>query len=235
MECMGELYKPDHMRDKRYPKDYEKEFLEEIAATTTTVHGVTIPVNIKIEADQKVIDYGSMLEILQKASRYVIRDCPCRSTFMNNCDAPIDVCIHLDDYGDKSVEAKEYNARYVSYEDALDSVKRAQEAGLVLMAYTKKDDSYPKAICGCCACCCGYFSGMLRFGLPFPFHLVTSDRIASYSDEECSACGTCVDRCNFDAREVVDGKLLYHSERCYGCGICTTTCPTKSIKMILRN
>jgi len=231
---MEKPYKPEHMLGKRYPNDFTKEFLEEYATTTSTVHAVSIPVNIEIEADQKILDYESMEKILQKASTYVLRDCPCR-TAMGNCDSPKDVCIHLDDYGDKTIKAAEYNARYVSYEEALDSVKRAQKAGLVHMAYTKKDDPYPKAICGCCSCCCGNLSGILRFGVELPFPLVTSDKVAVYNAEDCIECGVCVDRCHFDAWEMIDGKPVYHPDRCYGCSNCTTTCPTRAIHMTDRN
>ena len=231
---MEKPFKPDHLQGRRYPNDFEKEMLEGLAKSTSTVHGVSIPVNIEIEADQKIIDFESMEKILQKASTYVLRDCPCRTT-MGNCDAPLDVCIHLDDYGDKTVEEGSYNARYVSYEEALDSVKRAQKAGLVHMAYTKKDDPYPKAICGCCSCCCGNFAGILRFGIDFPFPLVTSEKIADYDVDVCNGCGVCVDRCHFDAWEIVNGSIVFHPERCYGCSNCTTTCPTQAIKMIDRN
>ena len=231
---MEDSYKVDHMQGKRYPKEFTKEILEEYAARTSTVHGISIPVNIEIKADQKVIDFSSMENILKKASTYVLRDCPCR-TQIGNCDTPKDVCIHLDDYGDKTIKAGQHNAKYVTYEEALDSVTRAQEAGLVHMAYTKKDDSYPKAICGCCSCCCGNFAGILRFGIEFPFLLVTSDKIAEYSASDCIGCGVCVDRCHFEAWEMVDGKIVYDADRCYGCSNCTTTCPSLAIKMIERN
>ena len=133
------------------------------------------------------------------------------------------------------MEKPEYNARYVSYDEALDSVKRAQEAGLVHMAYTKKDDSFPKAICGCCSCCCAIFASVLRFGVQLPFPLVTSDKIAEYHADDCIGCGVCVERCHFDAWELKGGKPVYYAERCYGCSNCTTTCPTQAITMIDRH
>jgi len=228
---MEKPYKADHMHGKRHPKDYTKEFLEDLASTTNTTHGIAIPVNVEIKANQKIIDYESMESILQQASKYVLQDCECR-TALNNCQSPNDVCIALDDYADKRIEIGECNARYASYEEALDSVRRANQAGLVHMAYTFNGASYPKSICGCCECCCAYLGGVLRFGVTFP--IVSSDKIASYNADVCINCGVCADRCNFGARERGEGKIVYHSDRCFGCSICTTTCPSQATHMIER-
>ena len=229
---MEESYKPDHMLDKRYPNDYTKEILEDFAKTTNTTHGVTIPVNIEVKAEQKIIDYNSMEQILKKASKYALQDCECRLG-LENCDNPNDVCIALDDYADKRIEIGKYNARMVTYEEALDAVKRAHDAGLVHMAYSREEDDFPKGICGCCTCCCAYLGGVVRFGVSLP--IVTSDKVAAYDSELCGGCGVCVDRCQFDAREFVDGKLVFHVDRCFGCSNCTSTCSNQANTMIPRN
>ncbi|UCH56804.1 MAG: hypothetical protein JSV18_05495 [Candidatus Bathyarchaeota archaeon] len=49
---MKESFKADHMLGKRYPNDFTKEFLEDYASTTNTTHGVAIPVNVEIKANQ---------------------------------------------------------------------------------------------------------------------------------------------------------------------------------------
>jgi translation initiation factor RLI1 len=66
-------------------------------------------------------------------------------------------------------------------------------------------EEYSESICGCCTCCCVYLGGVLRFGVSLP--IVTSDKISDFDSTLCNGCGVCVDRCQFDAREIVDGKL----------------------------
>lgn len=231
---MKRKYPSDHLEGRLYPNDWTLEDVEGYASTTKTRHITTIPVNLEIQADQKILDYSSIEEILRKANKYAIVDCVCR-TIRQNCDAPKDVCLVLDEDADRLVEAGERNPKYVSYDEALDAVKRAQEAGLVHMAFTQEDKPYPTSICGCCTCCCGMLAAALRFKVAVPFSLVTSDKIAAYNADQCISCGVCIDRCHFDAIEMVDNRIIYDAERCFGCGNCTTTCPTQAITMINRN
>ncbi len=43
--------------------------------------------------------------------------------------------------------------------------------------------------------------------------------------EKCTGCGTCVDFCNEDALEVINGVIVLNDERCIRCGACVHTCP----------
>jgi ferredoxin len=52
--------------------------------------------------------------------------------------------------------------------------------------------------------------------------------------EECIHCGKCEERCYFDSRIMVHGKLHSLPENCYGCGLCVSTCPKQNIELIKR-
>ena len=226
-------YKSNHLEGKRYPNDWTQEDMEGYASTTKTRHVTTVPVNVEIEANQKIIDFSTMEQILKKASKYAVVDCVCR-TSLENCDAPKDVCLNFDDAADRIVKAGKRNPRYISYDEALDAVKRAQEAGLIHMAFTSENEPYPGGVCGCCTCCCGMLGAALRFKVAIPYSLVPSDKIAEYDREKCMSCGTCIDRCHFDAFEMINNEIVYHADRCFGCSNCTTTCPPQAIKMTPR-
>ena len=124
-------------------------------------------------------------------------------------------------------------ARRISLAQALVTLKRTHEAGLVHMAYTFKGKEKPEVICSCCSCCCHSLSALIRFGIPD--HVVASDYIAQDNNETCENCGTCVKRCQFQARRIIDKKLISNPAKCFGCGLCVSTCPTKSITLTKRN
>jgi hypothetical protein len=193
-------------------------------------HGITLPVNVKIEADHTVYDLSEAKAILGKARRIVMGDCPCR-TEHHNCDAPIDVCLSLDDQADISL-SHGGNNHEVTLDEALAILKRSHEAGLVHMAYVAKGADKPKILCSCCGCCCNTLAPMIKKGT-YPL-ILTSKLIAEDNHDKCTACGVCVDRCIFRTRKLVDGELVYDPSHCMGCGVCVSTCTTGTISMVPR-
>ena len=217
----------DRLLGKRYEKDYAVETLERIYDDITVA--VSVPVNVDLEAEHRVLDLSRMEEIVRSARRIALQDCGCRVDY-GNCDAPTDVHIDLDECADLELDVGRSNAREITVEEALDVLRRSHEAGLVHMAYTMKGDEYPKIICSCCSCCCHSLAGYLRFGIAK--HVLKSDLVAVDDEGKCIDCGVCVDRCVFGAREMVDGTLSFNSEQCFGCGLCVSTCPTEAVSLV---
>lgn len=48
----------------------------------------------------------------------------------------------------------------------------------------------------------------------------------------CSACGRCVEVCQFHALALIGKKVLVFPQLCHGCGSCTLNCPEKAITEI---
>lgn len=190
---------------------------------------VTIPVNLRIRSEQTILDLTEMEKIFRGARLISIGECGCRRKF-HRCDAPLDVCFSLDKQAEKSV--KKGLAKRVTLEEALDALKRSHEAGLVHVTYTFKGKEKPEAICSCCSCCCHSMSALVRFGMPDA--VVASRYIADLNPETCTNCGKCVTRCQFRARRLENGKVIYDKTKCFGCGVCASTCPTHSISLITR-
>lgn len=206
--------------------DWTKEELEEEISSHTAV---TIPVNIRIEAQQQIIELSEMTKILKEAKLIALGECFCRKKYQK-CDGPLDVCLNLDK------EAEEFInkglAKKVSLEDALEALRHSHEAGLVHITYTFKGKEKPEVICSCCSCCCHSMSALVRFGMPDA--VVESRHIAVNNSETCINCGTCVERCQFIARRMENGEMIFDSARCFGCGVCVKTCPTRSISLVKR-
>jgi Pyruvate/2-oxoacid:ferredoxin oxidoreductase delta subunit len=215
---------------KRYPHDYTDEELR--AQAHEIENAITIPVNIQIKADHRVLDFGEVEKILKLAKKLVLQNCGCR-TDKGNCDAPNDVCITIDPPEDYVAKFSRYNARESTLEEALDALKRSHEAGLVHLAYTMKGDDEASIVCSCCPCCCHTLGGLLRHGIST--QVLTSKFIAEQSQEKCVACGKCVQRCVFGARDLDNGELKYDQSKCFGCGLCVSTCPVDAVSLTRRS
>jgi uncharacterized Fe-S center protein len=49
--------------------------------------------------------------------------------------------------------------------------------------------------------------------------------------KKCRGCGTCIEKCAFDALSMVDGKARIDLGRCGGCGLCIVVCPHRAIQV----
>ncbi|MFX1297191.1 MAG: indolepyruvate ferredoxin oxidoreductase subunit alpha, partial [Promethearchaeota archaeon] len=87
----------------------------------------------------------------------------------------------------------------------------------------------PSIICACCGCCCEFLSNQKKFNKPAQFFATNFYAIVNL--DECIGCGTCVKRCNMDAKIFKDGKYDIDLGRCIGCGVCVPTCPQEAIKL----
>ena len=189
---------------------------------------ITIPINISIQGQQQVLDTSAAEKILKNAKLITLGDCGCRKKW-KKCDAPLDVCLSIDE---EPQDALKRGAKQISVQKALKVLERSYKAGLVHLAYVFKGKEKPEYICSCCSCCCHSMSALVRFGVPD--HVIASEYVASQNEETCKNCGTCVERCQFNARRFVNDKLHFTKEKCFGCGLCVSTCPTNSISLVKR-
>jgi len=206
--------------------DWTKKELEDQIGS---MRAVTVPVNMQIKGEQRIFVLAEMEKILKEARLIALGECGCRRK-LAKCDKPLDVCITLDESAED--ETKKGLSRKVGLTEALEALKRSHKAGLVHVAYMIEGKQKPDLICSCCSCCCHSLSALIRFGMPNA--VATSKYIAQDDPEKCISCGKCVERCQFRARHMEDGKKIFDKNRCFGCGLCQTTCPTKAISLMVR-
>lgn len=211
----------------RFENDWSDEELRKIYRDIESA--VTIPVNIAIEGEHRILDLNRVEELLREADLIVLQDCACKSD-RGNCSAPRDTCISLDEEAEQMLKAGEFNVKKVTLAEALDALRRSHKAGLVHMAYTMEGQEKPSPICSCCSCCCHTLSGLIRFGLAK--HVIAADLVSETNSNSCLNCGVCASRCQFGAREMVDGKMVHDSGRCFGCGLCVSTCTGEAITLV---
>ncbi len=187
----------------------------------------TIPVGRSLGAVHSVMDYERAEAIIRDQKRISVRNCICRQEHEmvgKGCDKPMESCLA---FGEGVTLSQEMGvSRAIERNEALDILRRADEAGLVLQPSNSRN---PIWICTCCGCCCQILKSFKRH--PRPAEIVAATFSAVVDSRACQGCGVCVDRCQMDAL-MMDGDVAALDEgRCIGCGLCVSTCPVDAIEL----
>ena len=186
----------------------------------------TIPIGESIPNPSEILPYEQAEELVRASKKLAVADCICRKEAHlkgEGCDKPLETCLVLG--GGADFYIRHGLGRAISVDEALAILETANQAGLVLQpANAQKAGN----ICCCCGDCCGVLRNLKRY--PNPGMLVSAPYFAVVDEEICSACGTCLERCQMEAIEV-NGHATVLIERCIGCGLCVTTCETGALRL----
>ena len=216
--------------DADFIKDFEEysEYFFNLETWKKAPQMRTIPVNKSIDVEQKIMVYEQAEALIHDKKKIVVAPCICRKEHQivgDGCAKPLETCLTFD----ASADFYERNGlgRVINQQEALDILKTAEEAGLVLQPANARDIHF---ICCCCGCCCAVLRNLKRH--PQPASLVSSPYMAVVEAETCDACGTCLDRCQMEAIELDGDTVVIDAGRCIGCGLCVVTCPTDSLSLV---
>ena len=117
----------------------------------------------------------------------------------------------------------------MSREEALATLRRAADAGLVhSVSNTKEGLHY---ICNCCICSCGILRGIASLGIA---NVIARSAFVNRVDEtSCNSCAACIDACPFEALSM-ETSLRVDEVRCVGCGVCAPACPSEALGLVRR-
>jgi electron transport complex protein RnfB len=210
-------------------EDYYRQAFGAVLAIQPQVHRV-IPVQKTVRFDMEVRPYESAAEIVAACQSWGVVDCICRkqkALIGEPCGHPIDNCMTL------SMRAGAFDGnatvRALTQEEALATLRRAAEAGLVHSVSNSQEGIW--YICNCCTCSCGILRGLADLGMA---NVIARSAFVSQVDEAlCAGCGLCVERCQFDAL-VLDAVAEVDRARCVGCGVCVTACPEDALVLVRR-
>jgi electron transport complex protein RnfB len=188
----------------------------------------TIPVDKSITPTMEISTYENAEELIKNQKNIAVAPCICRrekSLVGEGCQAPEEVCLVFGSAAD--YYQRNGLGRIIDHQEALDILKKAEEAGLVLQPSNAQKTSN---ICCCCGCCCAVLRTIKKY--PKPVELISTPFYVVSDPESCDGCSTCIDRCPMEALTIEDYKSVVNRDRCIGCGLCVTTCPTDSLHLV---
>jgi len=187
----------------------------------------TIPVGQSITTELEVLSYERAEELVRGQRKFLVAPCICRREHKmvgEGCEKPMETCLLFGTGAD--YYERNGLGRVIDKEEALEILKKADEAGLVLQPSNARKIVN---ICCCCGCCCQVLKNLKRY--PKPASLVSTPFVATADTDTCEGCGTCVERCQMEALRLEDDCVVLDPDRCIGCGLCVSTCPTESLTL----
>jgi len=188
----------------------------------------TIPISQTLTINDSIAPYDDVRKIImERTSAIAVGPCICKQEkdIMGESCKQTDIretCFFFGAaaklYVDKS------QGRMITKEEALKKLKEAEEAGLVLQPTNSKR---PIGFCCCCGCCCAILSNQ-KILTTHPIEFFSTSYYAIVDSERCVGCGTCLDRCQMEAIEIIDDVATIRADRCIGCALCVSTCPNEA-------
>jgi Na+-translocating ferredoxin:NAD+ oxidoreductase RNF subunit RnfB len=195
---------------------------------------INVIVNEELQVPtEQILPTQRIRELIEKFDDVAIGNCYCRQhqEFLGEPCKQIDLIPSCMTLGKSARHTSNHGmSKLVSKEEALEALKKYEDAGLVHKAYHLYSDINREevAICNCCSCCCL----TARDCLIFPVVNATN-YLASIDEDLCTGCGTCVEMCYNKAIELNDDdKAERMEEFCVGCGVCAYHCPENAISLI---
>ena len=211
---------------------YEKYFEEGIVPERgrSQIGGFrVIPIEKEIKDSTEVQPFEKVSEIIESSHRFAVADCICRKEARmmgHGCDKILEACMMFDLAADYYIENG--LGREISKGEAQEILLKAEESGLV--HHSSNHTGSKMFICNCCGCCCKALAHINRYNNPAA--IAHSNYYARVDAETCTACETCIERCQVNAIQIEADVSVISKDRCIGCGLCASTCPTGSITMV---
>jgi NAD-dependent dihydropyrimidine dehydrogenase PreA subunit len=191
-----------------------------------------IPASRSIDPEQHAVFPFEMMEgVIQKANVIALVHCPCRGTAhllgKKRCNHPLENCIKYDELAEYLIDKG--IGKEISKLEALDVIKKSEEAGLVHLVDNAREGI--KHTCNCCGCCCWSVGTIRRKRIPRDV-LMATYFLRETDKGKCTGCGKCIEICPVNVIKMEGDFPVVDREWCIGCGVCAIPCPSSAIKLV---
>jgi H+/Na+-translocating ferredoxin:NAD+ oxidoreductase subunit B len=198
-----------------------------------------IPAYSAIKDLPDVQPYEDMREIIKAQKVTTVNSCSCRkrrNVVGLTCGHSHDVnCLQFNRGAEYAIVRG--TGRQLNYEEAMELVDQIEQDGLVHNWPNDRRMTGTTVMCNCCVDCCMIWHPIDTHQGDIGKMWEKSRFQAQVNQDLCSGCQTCVDRCMFNAIEMVKVpgtkklKAQVDPEKCFGCGVCVVTCEEQALKM----
>jgi len=192
-----------------------------------------IPVGRTVPTTKQAIFPFEMMEaVIEKAEVIAVAHCGCRVAYRlagKGCEHPTEVCMKYNDMARYVIE-KGF-AREISKQEALELIKKSEEAGLV--HFVDNAEGEIQHNCNCCGCACWNVGSIRRRKIPRDA-LMATYFMRETDRDACTGCGACVEICPVEALRMERDLPVVDEAWCIGCGVCATVCPADAVAIKVR-
>jgi len=218
---------------KMVAKYFNRQVTQEAFSPTQTKPYRYIPVGKSIKISrQAVYPLQLMEDVIQGARSIAVAHCPCRMGSRlagKGCEHPTEVCMKFNDLARFLIDRG--FARELTKEEALDLIRKTEEAGLV--HFVDNAEGEIQHGCNCCGCACWNVGNIRRRKIPRDV-LMATYFLRETDEERCTGCGACLEICPVAAVKIDGEVATIDKEWCIGCGVCSTVCPTDAVRIVSR-
>ena len=189
-----------------------------------------ITVDRTIDPENTVHTHDQVKTYIDQNEYIAVGECFCRHAAVlrgeDTHGMPNDVCMGFGTTAQFAVQR--LGARLLTKDEAMDVLKRSEEAGLIHMSSnTTEGNSF---ICNCDRWHCGAVKSALSKPKPGLYFNSGFDPI--FDPDRCIACETCIERCPPEALTMGKNDVpVVNFDLCFGCAVCATGCEDEAISM----
>jgi ferredoxin len=226
----------DFVMNEMYPHSAERMKLMDSPRTRI------VPAYKSINDLEGILPYENFPELLKAQELIAVVPCSCRlctTSVGRQCTSHDEVahwvCLQFGRGADYAITRG--SGKELSVDEALALNDIIEDSGLLHLWPNMAVMTGPRTSCQCCRDCCMTYVPIDQAGLSIGKVWEKSRYQAEVNQDDCNGCQVCVDRCLFDAIDMIkpEGSKKYKAvinvENCYGCGACAVGCEPGAIEM----